>query len=161
MELSQGEVDEFMAAQKVVPSESSISWEERTSTQTLWQGPVEVDAVQLGLVTLYLNPQFERRWTFKLSFHSHEVYRLDVKPPPLRHSNPAERPAGCPGKVTSPEHEHRWHEGLGLRCAYPLEDLSQEGYERILEVFCQRAGIDFRPRYVPPAKGFQLEISPE
>lgn len=150
-----------MAARKIVPSESPMSWDERTSSQTLWQGPVEVEAAQVGLVTLYINPQFERRWTFKLSLHRHDVYRLDVKPPPIRHSNPPERPDGCPGKMTCPEHEHRWHEGLGLRCAYPLADLSGESYRRILDVFCERARIDFRPQYVEPAKGFQLEIGKE
>ena len=156
MDLSQGEVDAFMAARKVVPSDAPIVWDERSTNQTLWHGPVEVEAVQVGIVTLYLNPQFERRWTFKLSLHGNDVYRLDVKAPPLRHSNPSGRPDDCPGKVTSPEHEHRWHDGFGLHCAYPLDGLSAAGYERILDEFSQRANIDFRPRYVPPAKGFQL-----
>jgi hypothetical protein len=161
VDLSQGEVDDFMAAQKVVPSSSPIQWDERGPSQTLWQGAVEVEAVQLGLVTLYINPQFERRWNFKLSLHKNDVYRIDVKPPPVGHSNPTDRPDGCPGKVNCPVHEHRWHEGLDLRCAYPLENLSGEGYERILEEFCERARIDFRPQYIPPAKGFQLEIGKE
>jgi hypothetical protein len=158
VDLSQGEVDSFMAAEKVVPGDAPITWDERTASQILWQGPVEVEAAQVGLVTLYLNPQFARRWTFKLSFHDTEVFQVDVKPQPVRHSNPAGRPDGCPGKVTSSEHEHRWHAGFGLRCAYPLDGLSDAGHERILEVFCAHANIDFRPRYVPPVKGFQLMI---
>ncbi len=157
--LSQGEVDEFMAAQKVVPSASPMAWDDRSPTSILWQAPVEVDAVQLGQVTLYINPQFQRRWGFKLTLHRHEIYRIDVKEPPVRHSNPPERPNDCPGKITSPEHEHRWRDGLGVRCAYPLENLSGEGHQRILEVFCERARIDFRPQYNEPARGFQLEIS--
>lgn len=159
MELSQGQVDEFMAAQKVVPSASPMAWKDESASQILWQAPVEVDAVQLGQVTFYFNPQFQRRWAFKLAMHRDEIYRVDVKEPPVRHSNPPERPDDCPSKVTSPEHEHCWQEGLGLRCAYPLENLSRESHQRILEVFCERAHIDFRPQYAQPARGFQLEIS--
>lgn len=145
-----------MAARKVVPGDAPIAWEERGPSQTLWQAPVEVEAAQVGNLTLFINPQFPRRWTYKLSLHGNEVYRVDVKPQPVRHSNPSGRPSGCPGKVTSSEHEHRWHYGFGLRCAYPLDALADAGYERILEEFCLRANIDFGPLYAPPAKGFQL-----
>jgi hypothetical protein len=158
VDLSQGEIDAFMGARKVVPGDAPVVWDERSPSQALWQAPVEVEAVQVGLVTLYINPQFPRRWTYKVSLHGTDVYRVDVKPQPLRHSNPAGRPDGCPGKVTCSEHEHRWHDGFGLHCAYPLEGFADAPYERILEMFCQRANIDFRPRYVPPAKGFQLVI---
>jgi hypothetical protein len=157
VELSQGEVDEFMAAQKVVPSASPIAWENRSLTQVTWQAPVEVDAVQSGTVFFYVNPTLPRRWSFKLSLHRVEIYRVDVKPM-LRHSNPAGRPAGCPGKVTCAEHEHRWLDDLGLKCAWPLENLADASHERILGVFCERAHIDFRPDYSDPASGLQLEI---
>ena len=96
MDLSQGEVGCVHGGRKVVPSDAPIVWDERSVAQTLWHGPVEVEAVQVGLVTLYLNPQFERRWTFKLSLHGSDVYRVDVKAPPLRHSNPSGRPDGLP-----------------------------------------------------------------
>lgn len=157
MDLSQGEVDEFMTAQKIVPSTSQMKWESPSKSATLWRAPVETGAVQRGMITLYVNPLFERRWTFKLSLNRFEIYRLDVKPM-VRHSNPSGRPSDCPGKVTCSEHEHRWTEGLGLDCAYPLAHLSGENHQRILREFCERARIDFRPDYVDPAKGIQLEI---
>ena len=61
---------------------------------------------------------------------------------------------GCPGKVTSPEHEHRWHDGFGLHCAYPLNGLSDAGYERILDEFCQRAEHRFPSALRPAREGF-------
>jgi hypothetical protein len=157
VDLSQGQVDEFMAAQKVVPSASPIAWESRSLTQVIWQAPIEIDAVQQGTVFFYVNPTLPRRWSFKLSLHRAEIYRVDVKPL-LRHSNPSGRPSDCPGKVTCPEHEHRWIEGYGLKCAWPLEDLSDASHQRILDVFCKRAHIDFGPEYSDPASGLQLEI---
>lgn len=160
MDLLQGEVDAFMEAQKVVPSASPIAWQNGSPTQVIWQAPVEVEAVQQGTVFFYVNPTLPRRWIFKLSFHRAEIYRLDVKQP-MRHSNPAGRPADCPGTILCPEHEHRWRQGLGLNCAWPLENLSDASHERILEVFCERARIDFRPDYSDPASGLQLEIGKE
>ena len=157
VDLTQGEVDAFMEADKTVPAASPLVWEHPSPTKVLWRAPVEVDSVQQGSVTLYVNPTFARRWTFKLSLHREEVYRLDVKPF-VSHSNPPERPEQCPSKVTTPEHEHRWHEGLGLRCAYPLEDLSSASHRRILGVFCERARINFEPEYSDPVEGIQLEI---
>lgn len=157
MDLSQGEVDEFMAAQKVVPAASPIAWRNGSPTQVIWRAPVEVEAVQQGTVFFYVNPNLERRWSFKLQLHSVEVYRVDVKSM-MRHSNPAGRPPDCPGKVTCPEHEHRWLEDFGLKCAWPLENLAGASHARILEVFCERANIDFRPEYSDPASGLQLEI---
>jgi hypothetical protein len=157
MDLTQAEVEEFMAAQKTVPAASPIAWQNRSPTQTIWQGPVEVDAVQRGTVFFYVNPTVPRRWIFKLSLHRFEVYRLDVKPL-MRHSNPSGRPSDCPGKVTCPEHEHRWFEGLGLNCAWPLENLASASHERILKEFCERARIDFGPEYSDPTTGLQLEI---
>lgn len=146
-----------MAADKVVPSASSLAWENPSPTKTLWRAPVEVNVVQRGMVTLYVNPTLARRWTFKLSLHREDIYRVDVKPQ-VSHSNPLERPGGCPRKVTASEHEHRWIDGLGLRCAFPLEGLSSASHQRILEVFCERARIDFEPEYSDPVKGLQLEI---
>lgn len=147
-----------MAASKVVPATSSMQWDQRGPTQVLWQAPVEIDAVQSGQLTLYVNPLFQRRWTFKLALHRTEVYRVDVKEPPVSHSNPPGRPDDCPGKVVACEHEHHWIEGLDLYCAYPIEGMTSAGHERILEEFCERANIDFRPQYAEPAVGFQLEI---
>lgn len=157
MDISQAEVDEFMQAPKTVPAASPITWATRSPTQTIWQAPVEVGAVQRGSVFFYVNPTLPRRWTFKLSLHRFEVYRVDVKPT-MRHSNPSGRPSDCPGKVTCPEHEHRWTDGYGLDCAWPLEGLSDASHARILQVFCERARIDFGPEYSDPATGLQLEI---
>lgn len=153
---TQGEVDDFMAADKVVPA-SPMDWEQKSKTQVLWRAGVEVDAAQIGMVTFYINPTFQRRWTFKLSFHREEVYRLDVKPF-VNHSNPPDRPKGWPGKVTEDVHEHCWFEGLDLHCARPLEGLSSAGHQRILEEFCKRSRIDLGPDYIDPVKGVQLEI---
>jgi hypothetical protein len=157
VDLTQGEVEQFMEAQKVVPSASPIAWQTGSKTQVIWQAPVEVEAVQQGSVFFYVNPTLPRRWSFKLSLHRAEVYRVDVKPT-MRHSNPAGRPSGCPGKVTCPEHEHRWLKEFGLKCAWPLENLSDASHERILGIFCERARIDFLPDYSDPASGLQLEI---
>jgi hypothetical protein len=147
-----------MAADKIVPSASPLAWENPSPTQILWRGPVEVDSIQRGMVTLYVNPTFPRSWSFKLSLHRDEIYRVDVKMPPARHSNPPTRPAGYPRLVTSLEHEHCWVEGLGLRCARPLEGLSDADHQRILDEFCKRARIDFRPEYSEPTDGVQLEL---
>lgn len=147
-----------MDAQKVVPSASPLTWETPSPTAILWRGPVEVDAVQLGMVTLHINPTFRRSWSFKLSLHGDEVYRLDVKTPPTGHPNPPTRPPGYPRRVTSPEHEHLWIEGLDLLCALPLEGLSDADHRRILDEFCNRARIDFRPEYSEPTDGVQLEL---
>lgn len=153
---TQGEVDDFMAANKVVPT-GPMAWEQKSKTQVLWRAAVEIDAAQVGMVTFYVNPTFPRRWTFKLSFHREEVYRLDVKPF-VNHSNPPDRPKGWPGKVTEEVHEHRWFEGLDLFCARPLAGLSSADHRRILEAFCKQARIDLGPDYIDPVKGVQLEI---
>jgi len=157
VDLTQAAVDAFMAAEKTVLAASPLVWERPSRTTVLWRAPVEVDSIQRGMITLYVNPTFARRWTFKLSLHRDEIYRLDVKPL-VRHSNPPDRPEGCPSKVTASEHEHRWHEDLGLRCAYPLEGLSSANHRRILDLFCERANINFMPEYSDPVEGIQLEI---
>jgi hypothetical protein len=156
VDLSQGDVDAFLAAEKVVPARR-MEWEQPGKTQVLWRAPVEVDAAQEGTIIFFVNPALPRRWTFKLSLHRHEIYRVDVKPL-INHSNPADRPHDCPGKVTASVHEHKWIAGLDLRCAYALENLSDADHRRILEEFCNRARIDFQPEYSDPVKGVQLEI---
>ena len=92
VELTQAEVDAFMAADKIVPSGSPLTWENPSPAQILWRGPVEVDSIQRGMVTLYANPTFPRSWSYKLSLHRDEIYRVecqDAAGPPLEPSDQA------------------------------------------------------------------------
>lgn len=158
MGLSQGEVDRFMAAQKAVAEPSSLDWRQLSPTQLLWRGLVEAGGAQVGQVTLFVNPAFLRAWVFALSLHDEIVYQIHVRPLKAGHGNPPGRPDRFPRRVTSAEHEHLWIEGLETRCALPIDGCEQASHREMLDLFCNRARIDFRPTYVDPVKGVQLEI---
>jgi len=91
MDLSQAEVDAFMEAEKVVPDRPMI-WAQATPREATWNGPLEVGGVGVGNLFLRANLAVDRHWTFKVLYHGTDVYRLDVRPPPVRHSNPRFRP---------------------------------------------------------------------
>ena len=158
MALSQQEVDEFMRALKVVPSTANMEWDKPEPHRYLWSAPIEVDAQLVGELRLFSNPNFERAWHFKLRLHSDDVYRLDVRPDPGRHSNPPNRPEGFPRVVVEPEHEHVWIEGLDLRCARPVPGLEVSDHRGILEAFCSRTNVRFEPVYVAPQAFEQTQL---
>jgi hypothetical protein len=158
VQLSQGEVDAFMAAEKAVPATSALAWRNLSGSQLLWRGPIEVQGAQVGQVTFFVNPKFVRSWIFALSFHDEIVYEVHVRPVKAGHGNPPGRPAHFPRRVTSAEHEHLWIEGLETRCALPLDGYENADHRDMLDLFCNRARINFGPEYVDPVKGVQLEI---
>ncbi len=148
-----------MAAEKVVPSASPLEWKSISESSVLYRSFVEVDAAQVGQVTLYVNSNFLRHWLYALSFHDEVVYEVHISPPPNGHGNPPGRPKPrFPRRVTSAEHEHIWIEGLETRCALPLDGFEQATHCEMLDEFCKRARIDFRPEYRDPVKGVQLQI---
>jgi hypothetical protein len=159
VELTQREVDDFMAADKVVADNSPMAWKTVSESSVLYRGPVEVGAAQVGQVALYVNPNFLRHWFYALSFHDEIVYEVHVSPPPTGHGNPPDRPKPrFPRRVTSAEHEHIWIEGLETRCALPMDGFEQATHREMLDEFCKRARIEFRPEYRDPVKGVQLRI---
>jgi hypothetical protein len=101
-----------------------MTWQAPTPERYLCRAPLEVDAVRVGELFLFINPAFDRSWSFTLSLRGEQVSRWDVKPTVSGHNNPRR---GCPEgfgrKVRKPEHEHVWVEGLDCRCARALEDV--------------------------------------
>lgn len=149
-----------MAAQKIVPSATrggqvvSMSWQVVNDERVRWTAGVEVDAARVGQLFLFVNPQFERAWLFKLSLHAEEVLQWHARPLPSGHNNPV---SGCPEgfarKVRSANHEHIWVENLDCRCARPIENFDLSTHERMFRSFCDRALIRFEPTYqTPPAQ---------
>ena len=160
-ELTQAEVDQFMSADKRVPNGGEMRWQEaggKSRAQAYWRGLVEVEAVAVGTVYLHLNRQFLRRWTYKLSLHGVDVYRIDVRTAPARHSNPPGCPDGFPRRVTEPEHEHVWVQGLDLRCARSLDGLAGAAHRQVFDEFCKRARLTVEPVYSDPPADVQLEL---
>jgi hypothetical protein len=158
VDLTQGEVNAFMAADKIVADTSPLAWRELSPTRVLWRGLVEVEGAQVGQVTLFVNPQFLRSWLYALSFHDEVVYEVHVRPVSAGHGNPPGRPSNFPRRVTCAEHEHVWIEGLETRCALPLDNCGDASHRAMLDLFCKRAGIEFGPDYVDPVEGVQLQI---
>jgi hypothetical protein len=148
--LTQAEVDGFMAASKVVPDGAPMVWRKPEPSRYMWRGPIEIGAVRVGSIFLFANPHFARAWFFKLIFRDEDVYRWDVRPLPSGHSNPPNRPSGYPGNVPEEEHEHRWHEGLDLKCARPLAGLGGSDHRGTLAAFCMATNVRFGPSYVVP-----------
>jgi hypothetical protein len=161
MALSQEEVDEFMAAEKVVlgdPNEP-MKWQAPVPSQRLWRGAVEIDGRRVGEITLYANPAMSRNWLFKLSYRGEEVYQIHVRPNQARHSNPPGCSDKCPeGKVRAREHEHVYVEGLGCRCARSIDGLGASDHRAILDEFCTRARLRFDPGYQSPLTFAQMEL---
>jgi hypothetical protein len=164
MALSQKDVDAFMAAQKVVPStmpggtSHRMTWDQSDPLRCLWGAPVEVNAIQVGELVLFMHPQIERTWRFKLDLHGEEVYRWDIRPIRAGHTNPK---GGCPegfsnGKVRGKEHEHVWAPNLGCNCAGDLYGLDTSTHERMFVQFCVRTRLDCGPDYVAPTPNREL-----
>ena len=161
MELTQGEVDDFMLAEKIVPARRSrvIEWDCRTPDKCLWRAPIEVDAVRVGEIVLFVNPSFDRSWIFKLRYQEQTVYAWHVRPIPGNHPNPGGRPRGFPRKVPEPEHEHIWVKGLECSCAKPLPGLETSDHSATFQSFCKRTRVRCKPVYSPPQP--QLLLGPE
>ena len=115
----------------------------------VWRGPIEVEARTVGELFLFVNPQHERAWLFKLILHNEEVYRWDVRPLPAGHNNPPGCPEGFPRKVRAPEHEHVWIEGIDCNCARPLDGIDPSSHEHMFVEFCKRTKVAFQPGYTP------------
>lgn len=157
MSLSQGEVDVFMSAAKAVPGDGPMAWKTSPAEHRWWRGPVEVDGQRVGEVYLGANPALVRSFNFKLSFRGEEVYRLDIRPGPARHSN-----TGCPDtfprKVRAKEHQHVFIEGRNTDCARPVEDLETANDIEIFAEFCRRTNLSFRPTYGSPLVNEPLRL---
>jgi hypothetical protein len=161
MALTQAEVDEFMAAEKVVPRDPAapMKWAAPVPSRRMWRGRVEIEGRRLGEVLLLANPSLPRAWTYKLDYRSEPVYRIDVKSGPARHPNPTRCPSDFPpGKVRGREHEHIYMEGLDCECARPLGGLGSSGHRAILDEFCTRARIRFLPGYESPLLFAQMQM---
>jgi hypothetical protein len=150
----QDEVDAFMAADKVAPGLGRggrpFRWDERNTWANVRQ-PVEVDAAQVGEVVLVASVETPQHWTFSLRYRGVEVYRLDVRPTQNlgNHTNPANRPAGFPRKVSAP-HEHVYVEDLDLKCAQSVDASRVTNHEQAFGLFCERARLSFEDDYQPP-----------
>jgi hypothetical protein len=162
--LTPREVEEFMAADKVVPgrmgggARRKMAWEKPAPDRYFWQAPLEIEAGRVGDLFLFANPNFARSWVFKLILRGEDVFRWDVRPLPGGHNNPPGRPVGYPGKVREAEHEHTWVEGLDLRCAQPLRGFESSDHRAIFEEFCRRTRVRVEPAYVAPEAFEQLEL---
>lgn len=161
MALSRQEVDDFMAAEKVIPATriggdiAVMTWRKQPEG-VLWQGPIEVGVARIGRVTLYVNALEERNWTFKLALQGEEVYQWHLRGF-SNHSNPpaGTRPAGFPREVRG-DHEHVWVEGLDCNCALPLDLSDRDTYEHTFASFCERSNTRFDPTLVSPPIQLQL-----
>ena len=145
-----------MAADKVV-RERPMDWQTRRSGHRWWRGPVEVDGHRVGEVYLNANPALPRAWNFKLLLRGVDVYRIDVRPGPSGHCNTA-CPAAFPRKVREPEHEHFYVEGLGCRCARPIEGIEAASDPEVFDLFCERTRLAFEPPYTSPFVHAQLQL---
>jgi hypothetical protein len=147
--LRQREADEFMAAAKVVPGAGRpFVWRESEAWARA-RFPVEVDAIQQGEAILVSSREEPQHWTFKLTYHGDEVYRLDVRPLG-NHPNPWNRPAGFPKSVRERVHEHVYVEGLGVDCARPCTDQTVTTHRPMFDTFCDLARVAFEPPYAAP-----------
>lgn len=151
------EVESFMAADKVVPADQAngtprrMAWKQPSPTRYLFRAPIEVAAALVGELILFVNPNFERSWFYKLNLHDEEVFRWDMKPKPSGHNNPRRGcPAGFPRKVRAPEHEHIWVPSMNCDCAVALNDVDTSTHERMFVEFCGRTKLAFGPSYVAP-----------
>jgi hypothetical protein len=153
--LSRQEVDDFMAAEKVVPATriggapATMTWRKQPEG-VLWQGPIEVGVARVGQITLYANAREERNWTFKLSLQGEEVYQWHIRSF-NNHSNPpiGVRPDGFP-RVVRNDHEHVWIEGLDCACALPIDVSDRQKYEHVFAAFCERTNTRFDAAFAPP-----------
>lgn len=161
--LTQDEVDEFMASAKRVSGETAqgareMRWRSHNQNQADWDAPLEVDAVTVGNVYLFVSPLMARQWLFKLHLHGEEVFGWHIRPIFGNHSNPK----GCrgfPAKVREPEHAHYWIEGVGCKCAKPLKGLGGCSHEETLARFCTATRLEFEPAYhEPPWSDEQLRL---
>lgn len=158
MALTPDEVTEFMAARKVVPARTDddklrrMTWESPSPERYLCRAPLYVDAVRVGQLTLFINPAFDRSWSFNLSLRGEMVFRWDAKPTPSGHNNPRRGcPEGFERKVRKPEHEHVWVEGLDCDCARDLpDDVDTSSHERMFEEFCKRSNVQIDAEYDQP-----------
>ncbi len=161
MALSREEVDDFMAAEKVVPatrlggSPAAMTWRKQPEG-VLWQAPIEVGVARVGQMTAYVNAQEERNWVFKLALQGEEVYQWHVRSL-NNHSNPpiAVRPEGFPREVAD-DHEHVWIEGLDCACALPIDLSDRPTYEHVFAAFCERTNTRVDVAFVPPPIQLQL-----
>ena len=153
-----------MAAEKTVPSTLPtgkpryMEWQQPEPTRCLWRTPVERDGIQVGELMLFLNPQLERAWHFKLVLHGEEVYRWDVRPSPSGHNNPvAGCPDGFPRKIRGREHEHVWAPDLECNCACDLDaSIDTSTHERMFVEFCARTNLVCGPAYAAPMPDREL-----
>lgn len=150
-------VAEFLAAAKIITPARRLNWTRRNAGHFVARVGVEAGGATVGELVLVVGVVVSRNWSFKLLRRGEEVLRWDLTSPPARHSNPPGRPAGFPGTVRELEHEHRWVDGLGMRCAVPLTVSGD--HRQTLEAFCDRAKIDFQAPYdAPPPPGEQLQF---
>jgi hypothetical protein len=163
VDLSQAEVDEFIAAEKVVPGGEGgpgprrIVWAEMSPKRMLWQAPVFVAGARVATLYLIVNPRHARAWVCKLYFRKADVFEWNIKPKATKHRNmgcPADR--GFAPSIKCAEHEHVWIEGHGRDCAKALDGLDEANHRDVFERFCEAARIDFHPDYESPMP--QLEI---
>jgi hypothetical protein len=167
--LAQADVDRFLAASKRVPREgrrgarSAIVWQPSSRDAVMWRAPVEAEGIIMGsCMVLIVVPSQTREWSFILRYANEDVLRWDFESyegPTPRHSNPKH----CPrpeftGKIRAHEHEHRYVEGLDLKCAVELCRVAEVSHREALTTFCHRANISFSPDYQGPATGEQLSL---
>jgi hypothetical protein len=124
----------------------------------MWRGPIEIAAVRVGEVLMFVNPALERAYKFMLTCHETQVYRLEVSEGVCRHSNPANRPSSFPAKVVTPNHEHVYVEGLDCRCARPVDALDTSDHRAIFNWFCNRTCVHIDPDYSAPSLPFQMPM---
>lgn len=155
MALTQAQVDEFIAAAKVVPRPQSIKWRRDGVDFLRWDATTEVEDVVRGRIWMDFNLA-TGKYGFNLQLQGTAVFGWHFRPFPGKHRN-----CGCgkdfPANVGYP-HEQVWIERCGFRCARSLEGVGGLTHEQHLQRFCERASIDFRPAYTPPIVGEQTVL---
>ena len=111
-----------------------------------------------GTLWLSYNSAVDRCWNFHLALEGERVFGWHFKPGG-KHRN-----VGCgarfpTGGVRAP-HEQVWVDGVGFRCAHPLEGMDGLSHEQILRAFCERTNMTFLPIYRAPRVGEQLTLDP-
>lgn len=149
MALIQAVVDEFVAAEKIVPRPLKMGWRREGVDLLRCDAATEVEAILRGRVWLSFNIA-TGAYNFHLQLQGTNVLGWHFRPFPGKHANMPACGEEFPAKVGYP-HEQVWIEGCGFRCARPLEGVDCMSHEEHLGRFCERARVDFRPSYTVPA----------
>lgn len=157
--LTMADVEAFIAARKVAPSDRTMSWRVRNVHNRRCHVALEAGGARVGEVLLIFNVALGRHFSFVLLRRREALLRWDFAMPPVRHRNPQACGPAFERTVRALEHEHRWQPGLDLHCVTVLEGLAEHDHRQAFQAFCDRANIALEAVYVaPPELGEQLSL---